>query len=64
MTYLKGNLLERLADYHTQRQDIMAIVSSAAEDFAQQLGASCKSPEHVFNLRFPSVLLIGGYFLA
>ncbi len=64
MTYLKGNLLERLADYHAQRRDIMAIVSSAAEDFAQQLHATSESPEQIFNLRLPNVLLIDGHLLA
>lgn len=64
MTYLKGNLMERMAEYNAQRQDIMAIVSSASEEFAQKLCTTSNPVGYRSNLRFPSVLLIGGYLTA
>lgn len=55
ITFLRCDLSEKLADYHTQRQDVMAVICSRGEVFAKQLAGSQTAQ---------TVLLIGGGFMA
>lgn len=64
MTYLTGNLLEKLSDFSPQRQDIMAVVCSASEGFTEELKSASQTLDPAIRNCLPAVLLIGNSFVA
>jgi len=64
ITFLEGNLLEKLTDYNMKRQDVMAVVCSSEEAFVSQLRTGAEAFDTSLKLGGPSVVLIGGLLLA
>jgi len=64
ITYLTGNLFEKVAGYSTQREDIMSVVCSSIEPFTEELKSAPQTLEPALRFTFPTVLLIGNNLLA
>ncbi|MBT2987686.1 MAG: hypothetical protein KME65_01870 [Candidatus Thiodiazotropha sp. (ex Ctena orbiculata)] len=64
ITFVKGDLRKALSDYHKQRQDIMAVVSSASELFIEELRPTPQDSGSIMSINFPNILVIGSSFLA
>jgi len=58
VTYLSGDLFEKVSNYSSQREDVMSVVCSCEEPFTEKLkSASCKLDPAV-HLTFPTILFI------
>ena len=64
ITYLTGNLYEKIAGYSTQREDIMSVVCSSIEPFTEELKSAPQTLEPALRFTFPTVLLVGNHMLA
>ena len=64
ITYLTGNLYEKIAGYSTQREDIMSVVCSSIEPFTEELKSAPQTLEPELRFTFPTVLLIGSSIMA
>ena len=64
ITFVTGNLRKALSNYYKQRQDIMAVVSSASEVFLEELKPTPLALSPIKNINFPDILIIGSSFLA
>lgn len=64
ITYLKGDLIEKISDYNCQRQDIMAVVCSSSEDIAEKLTPAQQTLDLSIRFTFPTVLFVGNSILA
>ncbi|MBW9261495.1 MAG: hypothetical protein K1566_03550 [Candidatus Thiodiazotropha sp. (ex. Lucinisca nassula)] len=64
ITFVKGDLRKTLSSYHKQRQDIMAVVSSASELFIKELRPTPQASGSIMSINFPNILIIGSSFLA
>ena len=64
ITYLTGNLFEKIAGYSTQREDIMSVVCSSIEPFTEELKSAPQTLEPALRFTFPTVLLVGNNMLA
>ncbi|MEW8563236.1 MAG: hypothetical protein AB2541_14065, partial [Candidatus Thiodiazotropha sp.] len=53
ITFVKGDLRKALSDYHKQRQDIMAVVSSASELFIEELRPTPQDSGSIMSINFP-----------
>lgn len=58
VTFLSGDLFEKVSDYSTQREDIMSVVCSCDEPFTEKLkSATCKL-DPAMRFTFPTILFI------
>ena len=64
ITYLTGNLFEKIAGYSTQREDIMSVVCSSIEPFTEELKSAPRTLEPALRFTFPTVLLVSNHILA
>ena len=64
ITYLTGDLCEKIAGYSTQREDIMSVVCSSIEPFTEELKSVPQTLEPALRFTFPTVLLVGNNILA
>ncbi len=64
ITYLTGDLYEKLAGYSSQREDIMSVVCSSGEPFTDKLKSAPQTLEPALRFTFPTVLLIGNSIIA
>lgn len=64
ITYLTGDLFEKLADYSYQRQDIMAVVCGSSEDLAEKLRPAPQTLDPVMRFTFPTVVFIDNSIIA
>jgi len=64
ITFVKGDLRKTLSNYHKQREDIMAVVSSSSELFLDDLRASRQTLTTIMRIDFPRILIVGHSFLA
>ena len=64
ITYLTGDLFEKIAGYSSQREDIMSVVCSSMEPFTEELKYTQKTLDPVLRFTFPTVLLVGNKMLA
>jgi hypothetical protein len=64
LTYHTGDLCEKLLDYGTQQQDVMAVVCNASEALAAKLQVVQKQLAPAQRGAFPSVLLVGNTLTA
>ncbi len=64
ITFVNGDLLKTITDYNTQRQDIIAVVSSASEKFTEELRSAPQTLSPPMKINFPNILLIGSSILA
>ena len=60
ITYLTGNLFEKIATYSTQREDVMSVVCSSIEPFIEELKSAPQILEPALRFTFPAVLVVGG----
>jgi len=63
ITYLTGDLFEKIADYSLQREDIMSVVCSAEEPFTEKLKSAPETLDPAKRFAFPIVLLVGNHIL-
>lgn len=59
VTFVTGDFGETVSSYHKQRQDVMAVVSSASEPFLEELRSTPHRPHPVAGGCFPDILIIG-----
>jgi cob(I)alamin adenosyltransferase len=59
ITFVTADIGATVSSYHKQRQDIMAVVSSASEPFLEDLRSARPEPHAVSNGCFPDILIIG-----
>ncbi len=64
ITYLTGNLFEKITGYSTQREDIISVVCSSQEPFTKELISAPQTLKPALRFTFPNVLLIGNNLLA
>ena len=64
ITYLNGNLFEKIASYSSQREDIMSVVCSSVEPFTEELKSTPQTLEPALRFTFPTVLLVSNHILA
>ena len=64
ITYLNGDLFEKIASYSSQREDIMSIVCSSVEPFTEELRSTTQTLDPAIRFTFPTVLLVSDHMLA
>ena len=64
ITYLNGDLFEKIASYSSQREDIMSVVCSSVEPFTEELRSTPQTLDPALRFTFPKVLLVSNYMLA
>ena len=64
ITYLNGDLFEKIASYSSQREDIMSVVCSSVEPFTEELRSTPQTLDPAIRFTFPTVLLVGNNMLA
>ena len=64
ITYLNGDLFEKVASYSSQREDIMSVVCSSVEPFTKELISNQQRLDPALRFTFPTVLLVGNNMLA
>ncbi len=64
ITYLTGDLYEKIAGYSSQREDIMSVVCSSGEPFTEKLKSAPQTLDPALRFTFPTVLLIGNSIIA
>jgi hypothetical protein len=64
ITFIKGDMGKVITGFHRQRQDILAIVSSASEAFTRDLRSTGRTGDPAMDANVPDVLIIGGSLLA
>ena len=64
ITYLNGDLLEKIASYSSQREDIMSVVCSSVEQFTEELKSTPQALDPALRFTFPTVLLVSNHILA
>ena len=64
ITYLNGDLFEKIASYSAQREDIMSVVCSSVEPFTKELRSNQQALDPALRFTFPTVLLVGNNMLA
>ena len=64
ITYLNGDLFEKIASYSSQREDIMSVVCSSVEPFTEELRSTPQTLDPALRFTFPTVLLVGNNMLA
>ena len=64
ITFATGDLRKTLLSYHKQRQDVVAVVSSASELFIEDLRSTLPIFRPLMSINFPDILIVGNSFLA
>jgi glutamine synthetase type III len=64
ITFITKDPEKVISDYQSQRQDVMAVVSSASELFLDELGLTTPSTCPVKHNPYPGILVIGNSLLA
>jgi hypothetical protein len=64
ITFVTDDPEKTISNYHNQRQDIMAVVSSASELFLEELGIAASSQSTATHITHPDILIIGNSFPA
>ena len=64
ITYLNGDLFEKIASYSSQRGDIMSVVCSSVEPFTEELRSTPQTLDPAIRFTFPTVLLVSDHILA
>ncbi|QYZ65239.1 MAG: hypothetical protein OI74_07935 [Gammaproteobacteria bacterium (ex Lamellibrachia satsuma)] len=64
ITFAKCDLHKALSDYHKQRQDVIAVVSSASELFIDEFRLTPQALNPLMSINFPDILIVGSSFLA
>jgi cob(I)alamin adenosyltransferase len=59
ITFITDDPQKTISSYHNQRQDIMAVVSSASELFLEELGLTTPTPRSAIHILYPDILIIG-----
>ncbi|MET0012998.1 MAG: hypothetical protein ABW088_05020 [Sedimenticola sp.] len=64
ITFVKGDLYKVLSNYHKQRQDIIAVVSSASELLLEELRPTApQTLNPLVNVNLPDILIVDSSFL-
>jgi len=64
ITYLNGDLFEKIASYSSQREDIMSVVCSSVEQFTEELKSTPQALDPALRFTFQTVLLVSNHILA
>jgi len=64
ITFLTGDLLEKISDYSPQHQDIMAVVCSTSEVLAEKIRSGQQTFDPIVSVTFPSILFISNSIMA
>ena len=64
ITFITGDPCQTILSYHKQRQDIVAVVSSASEVFLEELRSAAPVLGSIRSINFPNILIVGSSFLA
>lgn len=64
VTFLAGDLHEKISEYNAQRQDIMAVVCSASEELVDSLRPVPETLDACDAIELPSVLFVGDEIMA
>jgi hypothetical protein len=59
ITFITDDPETVISNYQSQRQDIMAVVSSASELFIEELGLATPTPRPIKHNPYPDILIIG-----
>lgn len=64
MTFLTGDLFDKISDYSSQRQDIMAVVCSTSEVLAEKIRSAQQTIDPAISITFPAVLFVSNSIMA
>lgn len=64
MTFLTDDLLDKISDYSSQRQDVLAVVCSASEVFADEIRSGPQIENPAVGIGYPTVLFVGDSIMA
>lgn len=64
ITFVTGDLRKTISNYRKQRQDIIAVVSSASEVFTEELSSTLQGLGPIMRINLPNILIIGDTFQA